>query len=118
MGFFDKLKNGLTKTKNAFFGQVNDVLKSFRRVDEDLLEELEELLICADMGAETAMSVVDELREKIKEEKITEADEVKDALKGILRDHIGEGESLRLETSPSVILVIGVNGVGKATSIG
>ncbi len=118
MGFFDKLKNGLTKTKNAFFGQVNDVLKSFRRVDEDLLEELEELLICADMGAETAMSVVDELREKIKEDKITEADEVKDALKGILRDHIGEGESLRLETTPSVILVIGVNGVGKTTSIG
>ena len=118
MGFFDKLKNGLTKTKNAFFGQVNDVLKSFRRVDEDLLEELEELLICADMGAETAMSVVDELREKIKEEKITEADEVKDALKGILRDHIGEGEDLRLETTPSVILVIGVNGVGKTTSIG
>ena len=118
MGFFDKLKNGLTKTKNAFFGQVNDVLKSFRRVDEDLLEELEELLICADMGAETAMSVVDELREKIKEDKITEADEVKDALKGILRDHIGEGEDLRLETTPSVILVIGVNGVGKTTSIG
>ena len=118
MGFFDKLKNGLTKTKNAFFGQVNDVLKSFRRVDEDLLEELEELLICADMGAETAMSVVDELREKIKEEKITEADEVKEALKAILRDHIGEGESLRLETTPSVILVIGVNGVGKTTSIG
>ena len=118
MGFFDKLKNGLTKTKDAFFGQVNDVLKSFRRVDEDLLEELEELLICADMGAETAMSVVDELREKIKEDKITEADAVKDALKEILRDHIGEGEGLKLETTPSVILVIGVNGVGKTTSIG
>ena len=118
MGFFDKLKNGLTKTKDAFFGQVNDVLKSFRRVDEDLLEELEELLICADMGAETAMSVVDELREKIKEDKITDADAVKDALKEILRDHIGEGEPLKLETTPSVILVIGVNGVGKTTSIG
>ena len=118
MGFFDKLKNGLTKTKDAFFGQVNDVLKSFRRVDEDLLEELEELLICADMGAETAMSVVDELREKIKEDKITEAEQVKDALKEILRDHIGEGEPLKLETTPSVILVIGVNGVGKTTSIG
>ena len=118
MGFFDKLKNGLSKTKNAFLGQVNDVLKSFRRVDEDLLEELEELLICADMGAETAMSVVDELREKIKAEKITDADEVKDALKEILRDHIGEGEPLRLDTTPSVILVIGVNGVGKTTSIG
>ena len=118
MGFFDKLKNGLTKTKDAFFGQVNDVLKSFRRVDEDLLEELEELLICADMGAETAMSVVDELREKIKEDKITDADAVKDALKEILRDHIGEGEPLKLETTPSVILVIGVNGVGKTTTIG
>ena len=118
MGFFDKLKNGLTKTKDAFFGQVNDVLKSFRRVDEDLLEELEELLICADMGAETAMSVVDELREKIKEDKITDADAVKDALKEILRDHIGEGEPLKLETTPSVLLVIGVNGVGKTTSIG
>ena len=67
MGFFDKLKSGLTKTKAAFFGQVNDVLKSFRRVDEDLLEELEELLICADMGAETAMTVVEELRDKIAE---------------------------------------------------
>ena len=118
MGFFDKLKNGLTKTKDAFFGQVSDVLKSFRRVDEDLLEELEELLICADMGAETAMSVVDELREKIKEDKITEAEQVKDALKEILRDHIGEGEPLKLETTPSEILVIGVNGVGKTTSIG
>ena len=118
MGFFDKLKNGLTKTKDAFFGQVSDVLKSFRRVDEALLEELEELLICADMGAETAMSVVDELREKIKEDKITEADQVKDALKEILRDHIGEGEPLKLETTSSVILVIGVNGVGKTTSIG
>ena len=118
MGFFDKLKNGLTKTKDAFFGQVNDVLKSFRRVDEDLLEELEELLICADMGAETAMSVVDELRDKIKEDKITEAEQVKEALKEILRDHIGEGEPLKLETTPSVILVIGVNGVGKTTSIG
>ena len=118
MGFFDKLKNGLTKTKDAFFGQVSDVLKSFRRVDEDLLEELEELLICADMGAETAMSVVDELRDKIKEDKITEADEVKNALKEILRDHIGEGEPLKLDTTPSVILVIGVNGVGKTSSIG
>ncbi|MBQ7334068.1 MAG: signal recognition particle-docking protein FtsY, partial [Clostridia bacterium] len=116
--FFYKLKNGLTKTKDAFFGQVSDVLKSFRRVDEDLLEELEELLICADMGAETAMSVVDELRDKIKEDKITEADEVKNALKEILRDHIGEGETLNLDTTHSVILVIGVNGVGKTTSIG
>lgn len=118
MGFFDKLKSGLTKTKNAFFGQVNEVIKSFRRVDEELLEELEELMICADMGAETAESITEELREKIREDKLTDAEEVKIALKEILRTHIGEGEPLLLETTPSVILVIGVNGVGKTTSIG
>lgn len=118
MGFFDKLKNGLSKTKNAFFGQIGDVVRSFRRVDEDLLEELEELMICADMGAETTEEVIDELRAQIKENKLTEADQVQDALKEILRGHIGEGEELKLTTSPSVILVIGVNGVGKTTSIG
>jgi len=118
MGFFDKLKSGLTKTKNAFFGQVNEVIKSFRKVDEDLLEELEELMICADMGAQTAEAITEELRERIREDKLTDAEEVKDALKEILRDHIGEGEPLKLDTAPSVILVIGVNGVGKTTSIG
>jgi len=118
MGFFDKLKSGLSKTKNAFFGQVNDVIKSFRRVDEDLLEELEELMICADMGMETAESITEELRDKIREEKITDAEDVKTALKEILQSHIGEGEPLKLETKPSVLLVIGVNGVGKTTSIG
>ena len=118
MGFFDKLKSGLSKTKNAFFGQISDVVKSFRRVDEDLLEELEELMICADMGAETTEEVIDELREQIKESKLTEAEQVLYALKEILRGHIGEGEELKLTTSPSVILVIGVNGVGKTTSIG
>ncbi len=118
MGFFDTLKRGLTKTKNAFFGQVNDVIRSFRRVDEDLLEELEELMICADMGAETAETVIGELRERIREEKIKDAEDVKGALEEILRGHVGEGEPLRLDTKPSVILVIGVNGVGKTTSIG
>ena len=118
MGFFDKLKEGLTKTKNAFFGQVNDVIKSFRKVDEDLLEELEELMICADMGAETAENVVDQLREKIREEKLTDAEDVKTALKEILQGLVGEGEPLRFDTTPSVLLVIGVNGVGKTTSIG
>ncbi len=118
MGFFDKLKNGLAKTKNAFFGQISEVVKSFRKVDEDLLEELEELMICADMGAETTEAIIDELREQIKAEKITDADGVLAALKSILRGHIGEGEPLSLTTVPSVILVIGVNGVGKTTSIG
>ncbi len=118
MGFFDKLKGGLAKTKNAFFGQISEVVKSFRKVDEDLLEELEELMIMADMGAETTESVIDTLRDRIKEEKITEADEVQGVLKEILKEHIGEGEPLSLTTKPSVILVIGVNGVGKTTSIG
>ncbi len=118
MGFFDKLKSGLSKTKNAFFGQITEIVKSFRRVDEDLLEELEEIMIMADMGAETTESVIDQLRDRIKEEKITDAEEVQNVLKEILRAHIGEGEPLSLTTKPSVILVIGVNGVGKTTSIG
>ncbi len=118
MGFFDKLKSGLAKTKNAFFGQISEVVKSFRKVDEDLLEELEELMIMADMGAETTESVIDQLRDRIKTDKITEAEDVQAVLKEILCEHIGEGEPLSLNTKPSVILVIGVNGVGKTTSIG
>ncbi|MBQ3900207.1 MAG: signal recognition particle-docking protein FtsY [Clostridia bacterium] len=118
MAFFDKLKKGLSKTKEAVMNRVDDVIKAFRRVDEDLLEELEEIMICADMGMETAEEITDELREKIKEEKISEPEEVKEALCAILRDHVGDGGDLVLETSPSVILVIGVNGVGKTTSIG
>lgn len=118
MGFFDKLKNGLTKTKAAFIEQVNEVFKSFRHVDEELLEELEELLICADMGAATAEEIMEELRDKLKTDNIREADDAKNALKEILCAHIGEGEPLHLDTKPSVIFVIGVNGVGKTTSIG
>ncbi len=118
MGFFDKLKAGLEKTKNAVFGQVNEVVKSFRKVDEELLEELEEVMICADMGATTTERILDELRDRIKAEKIKDADDVKTALAEILRDMVGEGEPLHLDTKPSVILVIGVNGVGKTTSIG
>lgn len=118
MGFFDKLKAGLEKTKNAVFGQVNEVVKSFRKVDEELLEELEEVMICADMGMTTTERILDELRDRIKSEKIKDADDVKVALAEILRDMVGEGEPLHLDTTPSVILVIGVNGVGKTTSIG
>lgn len=118
MGFFDKLKQGLVKTKNAVFGQVNEVLKNFRKVDEELLEELEEIMICADMGTTTTEKVIDELRDRIKTENIKSADVVKDVLCEILIKQIGEGEPLNLSTSPSVILVIGVNGVGKTTSIG
>lgn len=118
MGFFDKLKAGLTKTKNAVFGQVNEVIKNFRKVDEELLEELEEIMICADMGTATTEKIIDELRDRIKTENIKNADDVKTALSEILVNQIGESEELNLSTKPSVILVIGVNGVGKTTSIG
>ncbi len=118
MGFLDKLKNGLKKTKNAVFGQLDDVIKSFRKVDEELLEELEEVLICADVGAECTEYIIDELRSRIKDGNIKEPDDVRRALADILRELVGEGEPLALDTHPSVILVIGVNGVGKTTSIG
>ncbi len=118
MGFFDKLKSGLTKTKDAVFGQIGGLFRNFVRVDENFLDELEEILICADMGASVADSVVDELRERIKDERLDGPEEVNGALKEILRSKIGDGEGLDLSTTPSVILVIGVNGVGKTTSIG
>jgi len=114
MSFFDKLKQGLSKTKASLFG----VFKGMRRVDEDLLEELEEMLICADVGVVTAEEIIDQLRDEIKERGIKEAAEVKQCLKEILSDMIGEGEPLRFESPLSVLLVIGVNGVGKTTSIG
>ncbi len=118
MGFFDKLKQGLAKTKNAVFGQINEVVKNFRKVDEEFLEELEEIMICGDMGMATTEKIIEELRDRIKTDNIKNAYDVKDVLCDILRDQVGEGEPLRLDTSPSVILVIGVNGVGKTTSIG
>ena len=118
MAFLDKLKSGLTKTKNAIFGQVDNVLKAFVRVDEDLLEELEELLICSDVGVMATEEIIEELRERIKDGRLKEKEQVTDALREILSDMIGEGEPLKLDSNPSVILVIGVNGAGKTTSIG
>ncbi|MFA6948840.1 MAG: signal recognition particle-docking protein FtsY [Eubacteriales bacterium] len=117
MGFFDKLKEGLKKTKDAIFGQVDNLFKSFIKVDENLLDELEEVLITADVGVETTEEILTRLRARIKDERLTDAQDAKNALKEILVDMIGEGEPLRLDTQPSVILVIGVNGVGKTTSI-
>jgi fused signal recognition particle receptor len=118
MGFFEKLKSGLQKTKNALFGKVDNLLKKFVRIDEDFLDELEELMITADVGVETTEEILDVLREKIRDGRIKEPDDVRAALREIVRDLIGEHEPLDLSTSPSVILVIGVNGVGKTTSIG
>ena len=118
MGFLDKLKSGLSKTKNAIFGQINNVLKSFVRVDEDLLEELEELLIMSDVGVNATEEIIEELRDRIKDGRLKEKDQVIDSLKEILTDMIGEGGDLDLSTTPAIILVIGVNGAGKTTSIG
>ena len=118
MAFLDKLKAGLSKTKKAIFGQIDEVLKSFVRVDEDMLDELEELLITSDVGVNATEEIMDRLRDDIKSGRLKEKEQVVDALKAILEDMIGEGGELELTTTPSVILVIGVNGAGKTTSIG
>ena len=118
MGFFDKLKQGLFKTKNAIIGKVDALFKKFVKVDEELFDELEELLISADIGVNTTEEILDELRDTVKEKRIKDPEQVKQELFDILRAMIGEHEPLNLSTKPSVILVIGVNGVGKTTSIG
>ena len=118
MGFFDKLKEGLLKTKNAIVGKIDSIVKKFTKVDEELFEELEELLISADVGFLTTEEILDELRDTVKENHIKEPEAVKDELILILKRMIGEHEPLNLSTKPAVILVIGVNGVGKTTSIG
>lgn len=119
MGFFNKLKEGLGKTRNNFNDKINDVFSAFRKVDEDLLEELEEILIMSDIGFETANNIITKLRERIKKEKISDTEEIKKALKEEMKAILDKTDnSLKLETKPSVVLVVGVNGVGKTTSIG
>lgn len=116
--FWGRLKAGLAKTRDALFAPVNSLLKNFTKVDEELLEELEEILIGADVGMDATEEILDQLRARIKDGRLKEKDQVMDALREIMTDMIGENQSLHLETSPSVILVIGVNGAGKTTSIG
>ncbi len=118
MGFLTKLKEGLAKTKNAIFGRIDALLKHFVRVDEDLLEELEELLITADVGVTATEEILDRLRDEIKEGRLKEPEDIKASLRVILSDMIGEGAPLALDTTPAVVLIIGVNGAGKTTSIG
>ena len=118
MSFFEKLKNGLLKTKNAFFEKIDNILKHFVRIDEDFFDELEEVLITADIGVNTAEYILDELRERVRDSRDTDAESVKAMLMDILLETVGEAEALTLTTKPSVIFVIGVNGVGKTTSIG
>lgn len=118
MGFFEKLKKGLSKTKQAIFGKIDALFKHFVRVDEDLFEELEELLIEADIGVDTTEELLENLREWVKDTREKNPEAVKQELYRMLKDMLGVSEPLHLDTKPSVILVIGVNGVGKTTSIG
>ena len=119
MGFFDKLKQGLSKTKSSFDEKMNNVFSNFRKVDEELLEELEEALIMSDVGVETSTRIIGNLRESIKKEKIEDEEGVKNALREEIQKILDElDNSLHLETNHSDILGVGVNGVGKTTSIG
>ena len=116
MGFFDKLKQGLSKTKSSFDEKLNNVFSNFRKVDEELLDELEEALIMSDVGVETSTKIITNLRNK---EKIEDEQAVRQALRDEIKNVLEEVDNtLKLETTPSVILVVGVNGVGKTTSIG
>ena len=119
MGFFEKLKQGLGKTKTSFDEKINNVFSTFRKVDEDFLEELEEVLIMSDIGMDTSVKIVDKLRSTIKKENLKDEEDVKKALRKEMQNVLDEVDNkLNLETKPSVILVVGVNGVGKTTSIG
>ena len=119
VNLFERLKQGLTKAKQGITDKIDDVLKSYTKVDEELLEELEEILITADVGVNTTMHIIDKLRDKIKENKITEPSGVKAELKNIIEEILtNENSTLNVEKSPTIILMVGVNGVGKTTTIG
>ena len=119
MGFFDKLKQGLNKTKTSIDDKINNVFSNFRKVDEDLLQELEEALIMSDIGMETSVQIIDNLRTRAKKEKIEDEESIRKALREEMESMLNQlDNSLDIETTPAVILVVGVNGVGKTTSIG
>ena len=118
MGFFDKIKNGLAKTRNTLVNNINSVINSFTKIDEELFEELEEILITSDIGVATATDICAKLRAKIKADGITDPTVIKNELKAIIAEMLKGDSALNLSTSPSIIMVIGVNGVGKTTTIG
>lgn len=118
MGFFDKIKQGLKKTSDAVNHSLDSVFAAFVKVDDDLLEELEEALILSDVGASTAAKIVAEVEKRAKLRKTTTADELRDLLREVLTDNMLDNQPLNTDGKPAVILVIGVNGVGKTTSIG
>lgn len=118
MGFFSKIKEGLKKTRDGFVGQINNMLKSFTKIDEELFEELEELLVMADVGVHTAQNICEQLRAQVKSEGVTDPEQIMTMLEKLTADMLREGNEMVLNTKPSVVLVIGVNGVGKTTTIG
>lgn len=118
MGFFSKIKQGLQKTRNSISEGINSIVNSFTKIDEDLFDELEEILIMSDIGVNTAGEICSLLRRRIKETGVTDPSQIKRMMKDIIIEMLGSDEGLKLDTKPSVILVIGVNGVGKTTSIG
>ncbi len=118
MGFFSKISEGLKKTRAGFSGAVNNVLSSFKKIDEELFEELEEILITCDIGVATSTYICDLLRQRVKDERISDPDEIKRLLKEIISDMLSGDCTLHLDTKPSMLLMIGVNGVGKTTTIG
>ncbi len=119
MGFFDRLKEGLSKTRKSITEKIDQVLVTFGKVDEELFDELEEILVTSDIGIDASIKIIEDLKKKVKENKVIDPKRVKDLLKEELVDILSEEDSkLNLNTSPSIILVIGVNGVGKTTSIG
>lgn len=118
MGIFNKIKKGILKTKDSMMGQVEHLINSFTKIDEDFFEQLEETLIMSDIGVVTSQDICDELRKKVKSKGIKDGAEIKVMLKSILIDMLGETPEMHLSTKPSIILVIGVNGAGKTTTIG
>lgn len=118
MGFFGKIKSGLLKTRDSISSGITSLVNSFTKIDEEFMEELEELLVMSDIGVKTAVDICDILRRKIKETGVTDTSEIKSMMRDIITEMLGEDKGLDLKTKPSVILVIGVNGVGKTTSIG
>ena len=118
MGFFGKIKDGLKKTRDNIADKIDEVVKSFTKIDEDFFEELEELLISADVGVETSGMICEKLRAEVKKRGITEPEDIKSALKDVISEILSGENALNISTVPSIVLVLGVNGVGKTTTIG
>ena len=119
MGFFDKLKDGLSKTKEAFNERVNEVMANFRKVDEELMEALEEVLILSDVGTSTSQKIIERLRSRVKLEKLEEKEDIKKALQEELVKELTKNDTeVKLDSKPSIMMMVGVNGAGKTTSIG